>query len=57
VPKGLAGSIEEIEPGGLGIQLMKKFATTLRYEQLAQGNRLTLGFQVAPAKPADGTPA
>ena len=57
VPKGLAGSIEEIEPGGLGIQLMKKFATTLRYEQMAQGNRLTLGFQVAPAKPADGTPA
>jgi anti-sigma regulatory factor (Ser/Thr protein kinase) len=49
-------SIEEIRPGGLGIQLMRKFATTLRYEQLGQGNRLTLGFQVAPEKPADATP-
>ena len=46
-------TLEDVTPGGLGIQLMEKFATTLRYEQLPDGNRLTLGFDLAPSKPAD----
>jgi anti-sigma regulatory factor (Ser/Thr protein kinase) len=37
-------SLEEITPGGQGIRLMLRFARTLVYEQLPNGNRLTLGF-------------
>ena len=55
-PKRMPTSIEEVKPGGLGIHLMKKFATTLFCERLPNGNRLTLGFQVVPAKPADALP-
>jgi anti-sigma regulatory factor (Ser/Thr protein kinase) len=49
----MPSSVEDVKPGGLGIQLMKKFATTVNYEQLPGGNRLTLGFQVGTAKRAD----
>lgn len=42
----LPTSIEDVRPGSLGMVLMKKFATTVRYEPLAKGNRLTLGFVV-----------
>lgn len=52
-PNRIPMSIEDVKPGGLGIHLMKKFATTLRYQQLPCGNRLTLGFQVPPAKAAE----
>jgi len=52
-PTRMPSSVEDVKPGGLGIQLMKKFATTVNYEQLPGGNRLTLGFQVGTAKRAD----
>ncbi|MGO9317677.1 MAG: ATP-binding protein [Terracidiphilus sp.] len=42
-----ATSIEEYRPGGLGVQLMQRFAGTLQWEPLPQGNRLTIGFAVA----------
>jgi anti-sigma regulatory factor (Ser/Thr protein kinase) len=41
-------SIEEFRPGGLGLQLMRRFAGTLRWEPLPHGNRLAIGFKVAP---------
>jgi anti-sigma regulatory factor (Ser/Thr protein kinase) len=41
-------SLDQIELGGLGIRLMRKFAGALVYEPLADGNRLTLSFPVAP---------
>lgn len=43
-----AASIEEYRSGGLGLQLMRRFAGTLRWEPLPHGNRLTIGFKVAP---------
>jgi anti-sigma regulatory factor (Ser/Thr protein kinase) len=46
-------SIEQVKPGSLGIHLMKKFASTLTYEQLPNGNRLTIGFPVPALEQAD----
>lgn len=37
-------SIEQLEPGGQGIRLMKKFAHGLAYQRLPDGNRLTIRF-------------
>jgi anti-sigma regulatory factor (Ser/Thr protein kinase) len=37
-------SIEEVKPGSMGIPLMRKFAGFLKYERLADANRLTIGF-------------
>ncbi len=37
-------SLESIEPGGNGIRLLYRFAGSLAYERLADGNRLTIGF-------------
>jgi anti-sigma regulatory factor (Ser/Thr protein kinase) len=42
-----ANSIEEYRPGGLGVQLMRRFAGTLHWEPLPHGNRLTIGFTTA----------
>jgi anti-sigma regulatory factor (Ser/Thr protein kinase) len=39
-------SLEAIEPGGNGIRLLHRFAGSLRYERLPDGNRLTIGFPV-----------
>jgi len=39
-------SLESIEPGGNGIRLLHRFAGSLRYERLPDGNRLTIGFPV-----------
>ena len=36
-----------LRPGGRGILLMRKFASTLSYERLATGNRLNIGFVLA----------
>jgi serine/threonine-protein kinase RsbW len=33
--------------GGLGIRLLRSFATTLKYEPTPSGNRLTIGFSTA----------
>ena len=37
-------SIQEFPPGGQGIRLMRKFAGRLAWQQLPNGNRLTLAF-------------
>jgi serine/threonine-protein kinase RsbW len=34
--------LDEVEPGGLGIQLIKSFASGLVYEQAGLGNRVTV---------------
>ena len=44
-----AASIEEYRPGGLGLQLMRRYAGSLAWEPLPRGNRLTIGFTVGQA--------
>jgi anti-sigma regulatory factor (Ser/Thr protein kinase) len=46
-PAAAPASIEDVTPGGQGIILMRRFADTLAWERLPNGNRLTLGFQIA----------
>lgn len=36
--------LSEIEPGGLGIQLIKNFASTITYERAGLGNRVVVEF-------------
>lgn len=36
--------LDEIEPGGLGIQLIRNFASTITYEQAGLGNRVVIEF-------------
>jgi anti-sigma regulatory factor (Ser/Thr protein kinase) len=43
-------NLEAIEPGGNGIRLLYRFAGSVAYERLAEGNRLTIGFPL----PEDG---
>jgi len=43
----VSANLESIAPGGNGIRLMHRFAGSLAYEALADGNRLTLGFAVS----------
>ena len=44
-------SLESLTPGGYGIQLIRHFANSLAYERLPRGNRLTMGFSLAPPAP------
>jgi anti-sigma regulatory factor (Ser/Thr protein kinase) len=47
--------IEEVIPGGLGMQLIRSFSHDMRYEALELGNRVTLTFlqpQMAETKAA-----
>lgn len=46
-----SASIQDIEPGGNGIALMKRFAGSLAWEPLPDGNRLKLGFHIPPSAP------
>lgn len=39
-------SLESLTPGGNGIPLLRHFAGSLVYEQLIDGNRLTIGFSI-----------
>jgi anti-sigma regulatory factor (Ser/Thr protein kinase) len=39
-------AIAELEPGGQGIRLMRKFADRVAWEPLPNGNRLTLAFSI-----------
>jgi anti-sigma regulatory factor (Ser/Thr protein kinase) len=39
-----AVNLDSIEPGGNGIRLLYRFAGSVAYERLAEGNRLTIGF-------------
>jgi len=43
-PKSAAGSLEAAEPGGLGIKLVKEFASELTYDHVGGMNRTTLKF-------------
>jgi serine/threonine-protein kinase RsbW len=43
-PDAAPTSIHDFPLGGRGIQLMRKFAGSLAYERLPDGNRLTLSF-------------
>jgi serine/threonine-protein kinase RsbW len=43
-------SLDELIPGGQGIRLMRRFAGSLAWETLPHGNRLTIGFSIAPPK-------
>lgn len=47
-PAPAPSSIEDLEPGGQGIRLIQKFASRADYQQLPQGNRLTLAFAIPP---------
>ena len=39
--------MDYLRPGGRGILLMRKFAHSLKYERLAGGNRLAIGFSLS----------
>ena len=39
---------QELLPGGQGIPLMRKFSSRLAWQQLPNGNRLTLTFAIPP---------
>lgn len=47
-PAPVPASIQELLPGGQGIRLMRKFASRLAWQQLPNGNRLTLAFAIPP---------
>lgn len=40
-----SGALEALTPGGNGIRLMRRFAASLEYKPLPNGNRLTIGFR------------
>lgn len=46
-------SLESIEPGGNGIRLLRRFAGSLDYEKLPDGNRLKIGFPVPSRNHSD----
>ena len=39
--------LESLIPGGNGVRLLRKFAGSLAYERLSDGNRLTIGFSIS----------
>ena len=41
------GSPDEVQLGGNGIRLLRRFADTLEYQATPSGNRLTIGFSAA----------
>jgi anti-sigma regulatory factor (Ser/Thr protein kinase) len=43
-PAPAPASLQELQPSGRGIRLMRKFAGRLTWQQLPNGNRLTMGF-------------
>jgi len=46
-PQPIHASIDTLQPGGQGIRLMRKFAGALAWQQLPNGNRLTITFPAA----------
>jgi len=56
-PNGIGSAdLESLTPGGNGIRLLRRFAGSLVYESLSDGNRLTLGFAVPSNKGASVRP-
>ena len=47
-----AQTIDNLAEGGRGIELLRKFAGSLRYEPLSSGNRLTIGFSLPQTQQA-----
>ena len=47
--KPIRKPLEEVMPGGLGMQLIRSFSSELLYEALPGGNRVTVKFLRAPA--------
>jgi anti-sigma regulatory factor (Ser/Thr protein kinase) len=43
-------SLLEIQPGGNGMHLLRKFSDRLDYQRLVYGNRLTIGFSIEMLK-------
>jgi anti-sigma regulatory factor (Ser/Thr protein kinase) len=39
-------NLESMQPGGNGIRLMYRFAGSVSYEELAEGNRVTISFPI-----------
>lgn len=42
--KRAEGPLDELVPGGLGVGLIKRFASSLKYERTPYGNRVEAGF-------------
>lgn len=42
--KGIDRPLDQIQPGGLGIQLIKSFASSLKYRRTGKGNRVIVEF-------------
>jgi serine/threonine-protein kinase RsbW len=42
--KAIDQPLEQVEPGGLGIQLIKNFASNLQYSRTEKGNRVIVEF-------------
>jgi anti-sigma regulatory factor (Ser/Thr protein kinase) len=55
-PAAAPASIQELQPGGQGIRLMRTFASRLAWQQLPDGNRLTLAFAIPPLSPSVPSP-
>jgi serine/threonine-protein kinase RsbW len=44
VAKKIDEPLEQLQPGGLGIHLIKSFSSTMEYQLTEQGNRITVEF-------------
>jgi len=42
--KPIRQPLDEVVPGGLGMQLIRSFSNTMRYEPLPMGNRVVVNF-------------
>lgn len=42
-------ALEDVEPGGNGIRLLRQFASSVEWEPLEHGNRLRIGFVIPRA--------
>lgn len=43
--KAIDPPLERVEPGGLGIHLIKNFASNLQYSRTERGNRVIVEFE------------
>ena len=53
-PKAQPARLEDAEPGGFGLVLIRKYCDGLRYERTAGRNRLTLVFDMVPKAETPG---
>jgi serine/threonine-protein kinase RsbW len=45
VAKKIDQPLDQLEPGGLGIHLVKSFSSTMEYQRTEDGNRVTVEFK------------